>query len=89
MRERPRSICGSASRAARHGGVIGRQRILFDLWGATVNTASRMESHGISGHIQVAESTWQRLGRPAELEPREIEVKGLGAVTAYVDRPAT
>jgi guanylate cyclase len=71
------------------GGVIGRQRILFDLWGATVNTASRMESHGISGRIQVAESTWQRLGRPAELEPRALEVKGLGVVTAYVDRPAT
>lgn len=40
------------------GGVIGQQRILFDLWGDTVNTAARMQSTGVPGRIQVSESTW-------------------------------
>jgi guanylate cyclase len=67
------------------GGVIGRRRLLFDLWGDTVNLASRMESAGIPGRVQVASSTRDRLptGRFA-LEPREIEAKGLGRVTAYL-----
>jgi adenylate cyclase len=66
------------------GGVIGRQRILFDLWGATVNTASRMQSHGEPGRIQVSAESWQLLGRPSEFAPREVEVKGLGTLTAYL-----
>jgi len=60
------------------GGVIGQRRILFDLWGDTVNTASRMESSGVPGHIQVATSTWDRLVDRDGFEPREVEVKGLG-----------
>jgi guanylate cyclase len=70
------------------GGVIGRQRILFDLWGETVNTASRMQSSGIPGRIQVAEST-MRLASPAcAFDERLVEVKGLGEVRAYLLREA-
>ena len=71
------------------GGVIGRRRILFDLWGDTVNTASRMQSSGIAGRIQVAASTYELLRDELEFEVRELEdVKGLGRMTAYmlVDR---
>jgi adenylate cyclase len=69
------------------GGVIGQKRILFDLWGDTVNLASRMESSGVPGRIQVAPSTWELLREaPAySFEARElIEVKGLGLMTTYL-----
>src|SRR5260370_3692192 len=39
-------------------GVIGTRKFIFDLWGDAVNTASRMESHGVPGHIQVSQATW-------------------------------
>jgi len=72
------------------GGVIGQRRILFDLWGGTVNTASRMESSGVPGRIQVAPSTRELLGDTLRFEEREaVEVKGLGRMTRYlvVDAP--
>ena len=65
-------------------GVIGQRRLLFDLWGDTVNTASRMESSGIPGRIQVAAGTWERLRDRHRFEPREVEVKGLGALRTYL-----
>jgi adenylate cyclase len=66
------------------GGVIGRQRLLFDLWGATVNAASRMESSGLPGRIQLAASTRERVGDDFPLEERRIDVKGLGEMTTYL-----
>lgn len=45
------------------GGVIGRRRLLFDVWGDTVSTAARMESSGIPGRIQVAPSTWEAVAQ--------------------------
>ena len=69
------------------GGVIGARRILFDLWGDTVNIASRMESSGVPGRIQVAPSTWELLHGSAaySFEAREpIEIKGLGTMTTYL-----
>ena len=67
------------------GGVIGQKRILFDLWGDTVNLASRMESSGVPGRIQVAGSTWALLRDSFAFEERApIEVKGLGPMTTYL-----
>jgi adenylate cyclase len=66
------------------GGVIGRQRILFDLWGETVNTAARMQSSGIPGRIQVAESTMQRASPACAFVERVVDVKGMGQVRAYL-----
>ena len=67
------------------GGVIGQKRILFDLWGDTVNLASRMESSGVPGRIQVAPSTWALLHESFSFEEREqVEVKGLGLMTTYL-----
>jgi guanylate cyclase len=45
-------------------GVIGRRKFIYDLWGDTVNTASRMESHGLPGQIQVTDRVAAALGRP-------------------------
>ena len=65
-------------------GVIGKRKFLYDLWGNVVNTASRMESHGMSGRIQVTDSTRQRLGEPFMLEERGgIDVKGMGKMHTW------
>ncbi len=65
-------------------GVIGRRKFIYDLWGDTVNTASRMESHGMAGRIQVTESTARILEGRFELEERGlIEVKGKGEMKTY------
>jgi class 3 adenylate cyclase len=66
-------------------GVIGSHKFAYDLWGDTVNTASRMESHGIPGRIQVTEGTYRRLrGRYAFEARGDIEVKGKGTRAAYL-----
>jgi adenylate cyclase len=65
-------------------GVIGRRKFLYDLWGDVVNKASRMESHGVPGRIQVTDAARQRLGDPFNLERREaIEVKGKGEMQTW------
>lgn len=65
-------------------GIIGERRILFDLWGDTVNTASRMESAGVPGRIQVAPSTYELTRNRHEFEQREVDIKGLGPMTTYL-----
>lgn len=66
-------------------GVIGKLRFLYDLWGDAVNTASRMESHGIPGEIQVTEATHDLLKEKFVLEDRGlIEVKGKGRMRTYL-----
>ena len=66
-------------------GVIGRSKFIYDLWGDTVNTASRMESHGLPGAIQVTERAYERLRDRYDLRRREtIEVKGKGPMTTYL-----
>ncbi|MDQ2935404.1 MAG: adenylate/guanylate cyclase domain-containing protein [Chloroflexota bacterium] len=66
-------------------GVIGRHKFTYDLWGDTVNTASRMESHGLAGQIQVSEATYRRLCETYEFDERgEIEVKGKRRQRAYL-----
>jgi guanylate cyclase len=72
-------------------GVIGRAKFIYDLWGDTVNTASRMESYAPPGTIQVTERTFERLRARYEFRPREtIDVKGKGPMSPYLrrrDRP--
>jgi len=58
-------------------GVIGTDKFAYDLWGDTVNTASRMESHGVPGAIQISRRTYELLGDDFTCEPRGlIDVKG-------------
>jgi class 3 adenylate cyclase len=66
-------------------GVIGTKKFIYDLWGDTVNTASRMESTGLPGRVQVSEATYQLLKDQFELEARgPIEVKGKGLMAVYL-----
>ncbi len=65
-------------------GVIGRKKFIYDLWGDTVNTASRMESHGVPDRIQITEATRLLLPEAYAVEPRgEIEVKGKGLLQTF------
>ena len=62
-------------------GVIGKRRFIYDLWGDTVNIASRMESHGLPGAVQVTAQTYERLSTRFVGEDRgAIDVKGKGLV---------
>ncbi len=66
-------------------GIIGRHKFAYDLWGDAVNTASRMESVGISGAIQITEATHDLIRHAYRCEPRgEIAVKGKGSMPAYL-----
>jgi len=65
-------------------GVIGRHKFSYDLWGDTVNLASRMESHGAPGMIHVSAATRALLGDRYRFEPRgEVMVKGSGPVETF------
>jgi class 3 adenylate cyclase/CheY-like chemotaxis protein len=66
-------------------GVIGTTKFAYDLWGDTVNTASRMESHGLPGHIQVSAASYKRLRKTYSFTARGwIDVKGKGAMRTYL-----
>ncbi len=68
-------------------GVIGKSKYIYDLWGDTVNLASRMESGGIPDSIQVTRAVYEKLKDKFTFEPRgTIEVKGKGNVEAWVLR---
>jgi adenylate cyclase len=66
-------------------GVIGKQKYSFDIWGDTVNLASRMQSAGVAGRIQVSEGTYWRLQHAFEFETRGvISLKGTESASAYL-----
>ncbi|EIJ43262.1 family 3 adenylate cyclase [Beggiatoa alba B18LD] len=65
-------------------GVIGQKKFIYDLWGDTVNTASRMESHSMPNKIQVSEEIYQKLHKKFIFEKRELlTVKGKGEMQTY------
>ena len=65
-------------------GVIGTDKFSYDLWGDTVNTASRMESHGVPGRIQVTAGTYRRLRDGYRFQRRgPIPVRGMGELVTW------
>lgn len=65
-------------------GVIGKKKFAYDLWGDTVNTASRMESHGEAGKIHVSEAAREALKGAFSFDERgEIEIKGKGLMRTW------
>ena len=65
-------------------GIIGTHKFSYDMWGDTVNTASRMESEGIAGKIQVSPATYELIQHAYVFEPRgTVSVKGKGAMETY------
>ena len=65
-------------------GVLGTHKFVYDVWGDTVNTAKRMESYGLPGHVHVSAATRQALGDAFRFEPRgALEVKGKGLMETY------
>ena len=68
-------------------GVIGKHKFSYDLWGDTVNMASRMESHGVPGAIQVSPATRALLDDSFAFETREpVQIKGKGEMTTFLYR---
>jgi class 3 adenylate cyclase len=66
-------------------GVIGKRKFSYDLWGDTVNTAARMESHGIPDAIQVTEDVYDTLRDRYSLTPRGlVQIRGKGEMTTYL-----
>src|SRR5436309_3191886 len=70
-------------------GVIGHRKFSYDIWGDAVNLASRMESTGVPGSIQLAESTWRLCRDRYPFTPRDVEVKGIGAMRTYLLDPSS
>ena len=66
------------------GGVIGHRKFAFDIWGETVNLASRLEVHGVPGLVHVSASTWRNLADEFDVEPRgPMQLRGYGPMETY------
>ena len=66
------------------GGIIGHRKFAFDIWGETVNVASRLESQGIEGEVHVSAATWREVEHRFEAEPcGSIHLRGYGPVETY------
>jgi guanylate cyclase len=65
-------------------GIVGRKRFLYDLWGDAVNLASRMESHGTPGTVQITRATYERIADEFRCEPQgTAEIKGKGPMPVW------
>jgi class 3 adenylate cyclase len=66
-------------------GVIGKKKFIYDLWGDTVNTASRMESHGVPGRVHISAVTADLVRSTFELEARgPVDIKGKGIMETFL-----
>jgi adenylate cyclase len=66
-------------------GVIGSRKFVYDVWGDAVNVASRMESHGMSGMIQITQATYELIKDEFVCEPRgTVPVKGKGEMEVWL-----
>ena len=71
-------------------GIVGTKKFQYDIWGDTVNTASRMESTGMVGKVNISESTYQLVKDDFNCEYRgEVEAKGKGKVKMYFVEPSS
>ena len=67
------------------GGVIGRRKFVYDIWGDAVNVASRMESHGLGGAVQITRATYELIKDEFVCEPRgTVDVKGKGEMEVWL-----
>ncbi len=83
--EEPISVRIGINTGAVVAGVIGKRKFIYDVWGDTVNIASRMESHAEPGSIQVTEATYELLrGRYQLTERGVVEVKGKGSMRTWI-----
>lgn len=67
------------------GGVIGKRKFVYDVWGDAVNVASRMESHGLGGAVQITQATFELIKDEFVCEPRgTVNVKGKGEMDVWL-----
>ena len=65
-------------------GVIGKKKFIYDLWGDTVNVASRMESNGVKNHIHITEATYQLLKDLFKFKKRDkLNIDGKRSIQTY------
>ena len=85
MLEEPLQIRVGIHTGAAIAGIIGRHRFIYDVWGDTVNTASRMESHGLPNRVHLSAATHLRIRNRFQCEPRgPLEIKGMGTMETYL-----
>ena len=66
-------------------GVVGKKKFAFDIWGDTVNTASRMESNGVAGRVNISHATMERVREYLDVDSRgKIDVKGKGEMEMFL-----
>jgi class 3 adenylate cyclase/CheY-like chemotaxis protein len=84
MLGRPLQVRIGIHSGAAVAGIIGKHKFIYDVWGDTVNTANRMESHGVPDRVQISAATYHRVRDTFRCEPRgPQEVKGKGMMETY------